>query len=28
MMESKMFWDMTLRKLVIIYRRFGGYWCS
>jgi len=23
-----MFWDMTLRKLVIIYRRFGGYCCS
>jgi len=27
MMESKVFWDMTLRKLVIICRRFGGY-CS
>jgi hypothetical protein len=24
MMESKMFWDMTLRKLVIICRRFGN----
>ena len=27
MMESKIFWNMTLRKLVIIYQCFGGYCC-